>query len=390
MFTVVNGVLLKPLRYRDADRIVAVSTVFTDRGRTIPRVAGADYLDIRANRDSFESIATYYGGELGVQVANHAEFVGTILATTEFMNVFGMPPLHGRLFTADDAQRSAIVSLPFATRNFGSGPQAIGQPLHLEDRPYTIVGVVPASFQFPERTDVWIAAPRDPEVLARTSYSNRVVASLRDGVSVEAANARLATLGRQLADAYPDSNRNKTFTARPLRDQLVAPVRTTLFVLLGAVGLVLLIACANVANLMLARATARSRAMSVLAALGASRWQIVRQLLAESLVLAVAAGALGVVIAAACIDALLLRGSSGVPLPRLADVTIDWRVLLFAVSLCGLSTVGFGLAPAFQASRVNLADALKQAGARGVAGRTVRLAASARWSSRRSPCRSCW
>ena len=138
---------------------------------------------------------------------------------------------------------------------------------------------------------------------------------------------------------------------------------------MGAVGLVLLIACANVANLMLARATARSRAMSVLAALGATRWQIVRQLLAESLVLALAAGVLGVVIASVCIDALLLRGSRGVALPRLADVTIDWRVLLFAVWLCCVChSVGFGLAPAFQASRVDLADALKRAGARGVLG----------------------
>src|SRR5205823_678506 len=147
--------------------------------------------------------------------------------------------------------------------------------------------------------------------------------------------------------AYPNSNRNKSFTAKPLREQLVMPVRTTLFVLMGAVGLVLLIACANVANLMLARATARGREMAVRAALGASRWQIVRQLLAESIVLALAAGVLGVVIASMLTDALLLRGSQGVALPRLADVNVDWRVLLFAVGLSFASSVGFGLAPAF-------------------------------------------
>jgi putative ABC transport system permease protein len=366
MFTVVDGVLLKPLRYRDADRIVALSTVFTNRGRAIPRMTGGDYIDIRADRDTFESIASYYGGEVGVQVGSHAEFVGAMLVSTEFMNVFGVAPLSGRLFNADDTQRSAIVSLPFATRNFGRGEGAIGQPVHLEDRTYTIVGVLPSTFQFPERTEVWVASARDPENLNRTAYNYRVVAKLREGVRIETANARLATFGAQLAAAYPDSNTNKSFTARPLREQLVVPVRTTLFVLMGAVGLVLLIACANVANLMLARATARSREMAVRAALGASRWQILRQLLAESLLLALAAGTLGVVIASICTDVLLLRGSDGVPLPRLTEVTIDWRVLLFAIGLCCLSSVGFGLAPAFQASRVNVSDALKQAGARGV------------------------
>jgi predicted permease len=344
-------------------------------------------VDIRADRTTFEWIASYYGGEMGVRVANRAEFVGVMLANTEFMNVFGVAPLHGRLFNADDAQHSAIVSLPVAARHFGSPESAIGQSLYLEGHLYTIVGVVPASFQFPERTEVWVASARDPAILERTAYNNRVVAKLREGVSVDAANARLATLGGQLAAAYPTSNTNKSFIVRPLREQLVAPVRTTLFVLMGAVGLVLLIACANVANMMLARGTARSREMSVLAALGAGRSRIVRQLLAECLVLALAAGVLGVGIADAGIDGLLLRANQSVPLPRLSDVTIDWRVLLFAFGLCCVSTAGFGLAPAFQASRVNLTDALKQAGARGVMGSSP---CAARWSWRKSRCRSCW
>jgi putative ABC transport system permease protein len=368
MFTVVDGVLLKPLRYRDADRIVALSTVFTNRGRTIPRLTGGDYLDIRADGDTFESIASYYGGEMGVQVADRAEFVGAILVNTEFMQVFGVTPLAGRLFNADDAQQSSIVGAAFASRNFGSAERAVGQRLHLEDRTYAIVGVLPASFQFPERADVWVAAARQPYNVNRTSYNFRVVAKLRQGVPVESANAKLSTLATQLAAAYPDSNTNKSFSARSLRDQLVVPVRTTLVVLMGAVGLVLLIACANVANLLLARATARSREMAVRSALGASRWQVVRQLLAESLVLALAAGMLGVAIASIATDTLLLRGAGGVALPRLADVTIDWRVLLFAVGLCGVSSVVFGLAPAFEASRVNLSDALKRTGARGVLG----------------------
>ena len=368
MFTVVDGVLLKPLRYRDADRIVALSTVFTSRGRTIPRLTGGDFIDIRADRSSFESIASYYGGEVGVQVANRAEFVGTMLTGAEFMNIFGVVPLSGRLFNADDAERSAIVSLSFAARHFGSGEGAVGQSLRLEERAYTIVGVVPSSFHFPERTDVWVASARDPQNRNRSAYNYRVVAKLRDGVPLETVNARLDTLGAQLAGAFPDSNTSKTFTARPLSEQLVASVRTTLMVLMGAVGLVLLIACANVANLMLARAAGRSREVAVRAALGAGRWPIVRQLLAESLVLAIAAGILGVAIASISTNALLLRGSQGVPLPRMLDVTLDWRVLSFTVLLCAAASVGFGLAPAFQASRVDLADALKSGGARGVVG----------------------
>src|SRR5262249_7486517 len=232
----------------------------------------------------------------------------------------------------------------------------------------TIVGVLPPSFRFPERTDVWMASARDPEMPGRTAYNYRAVAKLRDQVSVDAANARLAALATQLSTAYPDSNRNKSFVVRPLREQLVAPVRTTLVVLMAAVGLVLLIACANVANLMLARAATRSRELAVRAALGAGIWRLVRQLLAESLLIALAAGALGVAIAWAWTDVLLLRDVSGVPLPRLTDVVIDWRVLAVATGLCCLSAVVFGLAPAFHASRANLSDALKQAGARGVLG----------------------
>ncbi|MEN3336610.1 MAG: putative transport system permease protein [Acidobacteriota bacterium] len=368
MFTVVDGVLLKPLRYPGADRIVAASTVFTDRGRAIPRLTGGDFLDLRADRQTFESIASYYGGAMGVQIADRAEFAGAVLVDTEFTSIFGMPPLYGRLFNVDDAQRSAVVSLPFAVRNFGSGDRAIAQPLHLEDRTYTIVGVLPPSFQFPEATDVWIAGDRDPQNLERTAYNYRVVARLREGVTVAVANSRLAALSARLATAYPASNTNKTFTVKPLRDQLVAPVRTTLIVLMGAVGLLLLIACANVANLMLARASARGREIAVRAALGATRWQIVRQMLAESLVLALAAGVLGVMIATIGTNLLLWGGAATVPLPRLADVSIDWRVLLFAVAVCCVSSVGFGLAPAYQASRVNLSEALKRAGARGVLG----------------------
>ncbi len=368
MFTVADGILLKPLRYRDPDRIVQIQTYFTKPGRAIPRVTGGDYVDLQDQRQTFDSMGYYYGGELGIQVASRAEFVNTWFVSPGFMNVFGVVPLHGRTFNADDPERSAIVSAAFAARNFGNPSAADGQSITLENRTYTIVGVAPLGFHFPPKAEVWIASPAKPEFANRTSYNYRTVARLRDGVSLDAANARLAALGSQLGAAFPVSNGQKTFTAVALRDQLVSGVRTTLYFLMGAVGLVLLIACANVANLLLARATARSREMAVRAALGATRWQIVRQLLAESLALAVVAGAFGIAIAYISTNLLVLRGAAAVGLPRLDDVSTDWRVLLFAVGLCFVCSVGFGLAPAFQAARVNLQDALKQAGSRGVLG----------------------
>lgn len=368
MFTVLDGVVLKPLQYADADRIVALNTKFTDRGRSIPRITGGDYVDLRQQREIFSAIATYAGGEMGVQVAGRAEFVGTMLTSTGFMNVFGATPLAGRIFNADDAERSAIVSAAFATRNFGSVAAAVGKSFRMEDHTYSIVGVVPATFRYPERTEVWLAAARDPQNVDRTAYNYRAVAKLRDGVSLDVANARLATFGDQLAQAYPDSNKNKSFAVRALQEQLVAPVRSTLLILMGAVGLVLLIACANVANLMLARSTERSREMAVRAALGASRGAIVRQSLAESLLLAVTGGALGVLLAIWTTRLVVFELGQRLALPRLGDIIVDARVLLFAIALCFIASVGFGLAPALQASRVNLSDALKHAGTRGVQG----------------------
>jgi predicted permease len=178
----------------------------------------------------------------------------------------------------------------------------------------------------------------------------------------------LVALGNRLAQAYPDSNQNKSFRAKLLRVQLVSSVSSTLWVLMGAVGLILLIACANVANLMLARATERSREMAVRAALGASHITIVRQSLTESLVLAFTGGVFGVIFAAVATRLLLLKMTDAGSLPRLADVTLDWRVVLFAIAACFVSSIIFGLAPALQSSRVNLADALKQAGTRGITG----------------------
>ena len=260
------------------------------------------------------------------------------------------------------------MSRAFAERNLGGSTAALGQSVFIENRSYEVVGVMPAAMRFPAETDVWAAAPLDPENRNRSGHNYRAVARLAPGVSLEAANARLGALARQIAGAFPDSNAHKSFVAVPLRDSLVSRVRATLFVIMAAVGLVLLIACANVANLILARASGRSRELAVRAALGASRRHIVGQMLAESLVLSLIAGALGLLIARVGTDALVRLGARYVPLPRLDDVHVDSSVLLFTGLVCVITAFAFGLYPALQASRRAVSEALREGGARGTLG----------------------
>src|SRR5215469_6567152 len=213
MFSVVNGVLLRALPYPSAGRIVAINTSWPQQAKIIPRVTGPDIVDVRSGADVFDHLSFYYGGEVGVQLPTHAEFVGTMWATPEFFSVFGITPSYGRFFQKDDAKRSVVVSLAFAMRNFGSGPGALGQTLHIEGVEYDIVGVVPASFHFPDQTQVWPAIPNEPEAAwsHRTAFNYHAVASLKPGTSVQTADAELRTIGARLQKAYPDENKDKTF-----------------------------------------------------------------------------------------------------------------------------------------------------------------------------------
>ena len=366
LFSVLDGVVLKPLSYPDADRIVSVVNRYSDRA--IPALAGGDAIDIGAERGVFDAIAYYQGGEMGVQLADHAEFVGARMVQPNFFRVFGVPPLTGRAFTLDDAERSAIVSAGFAQRSFGSPTDALYKSVFIENRRYEIVGVMPALMQFPANTDVWAAAPMEPANRNRSGHNYRVVAKLAAGVSLQVANTQLSVLAERLASAFPVSNAGKSFVTISLRDNMVSQVRTTLYVLMGAVGLLLLIACANVANLMLARGAVRVREVAVRTALGASRHHVVSQLLIESLVLAAIACGLGLLLAYASLHALLRFGTQYVPLPRLNDIQMDWRVFAFSVGVSLFTTVVCGLAPAIQASRVSVIEALNHGGTRGTLG----------------------
>jgi len=368
MFSVVDGVLLKPLAYPDAHRIVAILNRYNDRD-AFPNLTGGDEIDIDAAPDTFEAFAYYQGGEMGVQVGDHAEFVGARLVHPAFFRVFGVAPVAGRWLTRDDAQRAAVVSSGFAQRNFGSATAALGRSLSIENRAYDIVGVMPPAMRFPADCEVWAAAPLQPSNRNRSGHNYRAVAKLASGISVDVANAHLAALAKRLGETFPESNKGKSFVALPLRDNLVNQTRTTLYVLAAAVALVLLIACANVANLTLARGAGRAREIAVRIALGAGRRQIASQLLIESIVLGGAASVFGLLIALGSTRALLRFGSRYVPLPRLADVAIDRRVLLFIIAVSVLTSIVFGLVPALNACRANVKDALGRSGSRGTIGR---------------------
>ena len=190
IFSVIRGVVLRPLGYPDADRLVVVLGRWTDTGRTMTNLAGGDEMDVRALGE-FEAFAHYYGGAMGVQLEDHAEFAGTQLVHPDFFHVFGVLPEAGRLLNRDDAERSAIVSRAFAERNFGGSPAALGQPVFIENRSYEIVGVMPAAMRFPANAEVWAAAALDPENRNRSGHNYRTVARLAPGVTMEAANARL-------------------------------------------------------------------------------------------------------------------------------------------------------------------------------------------------------
>lgn len=370
IFSVVETVLLAPLQYSDPDRIVSVGSRFADTGRTAPRLAGGDLLDLRKEGRSFDAISTFSGGEIGVQLRDKAEFTGVYFVNPEFFRVFGVQPQAGRFFTTGD-EPSAVVSTAFAVKHLGGAENALGQKFSVEHKMYEVIGLIPAELRFPRTAEIWLPSSVQPRNLNRTAYNYPTVARLKSDVSVEAAQAELTALSQQLATAFPDSNRNKTLAITPLKESLVGGMRRMLYFLLGAVSLVLVIACANVANLLLARSTSRSREFAVRVALGANRGQILRQLTGENLALGLAGGALGLVLAWFCLDALTGLAPQ---LPRLADVRLNWSVLAFTMGVSALASLLFGLVPALEASRVDLSDSLKQGGMRGLIGtRSQRL-----------------
>ena len=301
-------------------------------------------------------------GETSVTVNNVSDYTAVARMAPGYFEVFGATARTGRLFTREEQQPggsdAVVISEAYWRRQFASDPRAIGSTITFGQRTRTIIGVTP--LRYPARTDIYYPDPVAPESQSRTAHNYRGVGRLAAGVSVVQAQSEMTGIASRLEQQYPVSNGDKGIAVVPVQDVVVGDTRQTLFVLLAAVAFVLLIACANVANLLLARASARGRELVVRAAVGAGRLRLIRQMLTESVVLALLAGTGGVIIARWGVSALLALAPEN--LPRLGEVSVDATALMFALAISLAASVIFGLAPAWHVSRVDLADGLRQGG----------------------------
>ncbi|HEY9284767.1 MAG TPA: ABC transporter permease [Pyrinomonadaceae bacterium] len=368
IFSIVDAVLLRPLPYPEAEKLVSLREVDA-KGRQIT-FAEPNFLDVRARNHTLAATAQYNAGLTNLLGGSEPVRTSVSLVSGDFFKVLGVQPAAGRSFLPEEAKvggrPAAVVSHGYWQRLLGGRGDLAATPLRIGDTSYTVVGVMPRGFNFPRNAEVWVPIELSPSSPSRTSHGKRVVARLRDGVTLERARADLSTIGKQLRQENGADIDLVDVAALPLKEAMVGEVSKSLLVILAAVGFLLLVACTNVANLLLAQGTARQHEFAVRTALGATRRRLARQFIAENLTLALLAGGLGVLLSFWGVDALI--GLNQGNLPRADEVGVNARALAFTFSLSTLVAVALGLVPLLRLGEGDLREGLKESGRRQSAG----------------------
>jgi putative ABC transport system permease protein len=366
IFSVVNAVLLRPLPFRDPDRLVALKTVNLKSGeKSFGNASPAEFVDWRAQSKSFERMAIESGGSVTLTGGEQPELFTGARVSDDYFAMFGVSPMLGRTFLPEEFRSAGspaiILSHRLWQRRFAGDPNMVGQTLALDGKPSTIIGVMPPEFKQPDYAEVWMPLDADSsEMQLRGARYFVAMARLKPGLTLAEAQAEMSAVAADLERQHPESNADLSVRVFSLHERVVGDFRPALLVLLGAVGFVLLIACADVASLLLSRASARQKEIAIRAALGASRLRIIRQLLTESILLATIGGAAGLMIGFWGVRAIVALIPEAMRFPRLAEIGIDARVLAFTVAVSLITGAVFGLIPGLQASKPDLQESLKE------------------------------
>ena len=382
IFSVIHALLLKPLHFPELDRVVSIWDEMPSRDIKHNEVTVANYLDWQAQSQSYDQLALHRWWSANLTGIDPPERIQGFLVTANFFDAVGIKPIMGRNFTAEENQPGkeavAIITHSLWQRRFGGDPNIIGKTITVNGVVRTVIGVMPERFNYPKSAEVYGPLAMTPELMrSRGNHSYYVIGRLKHGVSVESAQAEMDSIAARLQQQYPETNTGWGAKVYPIVADIVQHYETALWVMMAAVGFVLLIACANVANLMLARASGRQKEIALRAALGASRWRIVRQLLTESVIVALAGGVVGILVGFWGIDALRAAnpGDAAKFVEGWYQLGINFPVLAFTFGLSIFSGIVFGLLPALQVSKPNLNDSLKE-GSRNTSGSSHRMRSS--------------